>query len=118
MNAAAWQEFFTGVPQFRGDLTYLAMAGEDIAGFCVNWVQGAGLDREGWIEALGVVPARRGQGIASALLVKSLQSFQAEGLPGAALDVDAENPSGALHLYEKHGFSVARESIHFVKQLN
>jgi len=31
---------------------------------------------------------------------------------------DAQNPTGALRLYEKHGFAIARESIHFVKQLN
>jgi ribosomal protein S18 acetylase RimI-like enzyme len=73
---------------------------------------------EGWIEAIGVIPAWRGRGIASALLVKSLHSFQAEGLERAGLDVDAENPTGALGLYQKHGFRVAKESIHFVKQLN
>jgi mycothiol synthase len=117
MNATAWQEFFTGVPQFRGDLTYLAMDGDSIVGFCVNWVVGPEDAREGWIEAIGVIPSWRGRGVASALLVKSLQLFQAEGLPRAALDVDAENPTGALRLYEKHGFTIARESIHFVKKL-
>lgn len=118
MNEEAWREFFTGVPQFRGDLTYLAMEADDIVGFSVNWVAGAENAREGWIEAIGVIPAWRGRGVASALLVKSLQLFQAEGLPRAALDVDTQNPTGALSLYEKHGFQVARESIHFVKKLN
>jgi mycothiol synthase len=118
MNEATWKEFFTGVPQFRGDLTYLAMEADRIAGFCVNWVEGGENAQEGWIEAIGVVPVWRGRGIASALMVKSLQLFQAEGLPRAALDVDAENPTGALRLYEKHGFKVAKESIHFVKKLN
>jgi len=118
MNEEAWREFFTGVPQFRGDLTYLAMEADDITGFCVNWVEGGKDTQEGWIEAIGVIPAWRGRGIASALLVKSLQLFQASDLKRAALDVDAENPTGALRLYEKLGFQVARESIHFVKQLN
>ena len=118
MNQEAWREFFTGVPQFRGDLSYLAMDAEKVAGFCVNWVEGAENAREGWIEAIGVIPAWRGRGIASALMAKSLQVFQAEGLKQAALDVDAENPTGALRLYEKHGFTIARESIHFIKQLN
>lgn len=118
MNEEAWREFITGVPQFRGDLTYLAMEEKSIAGFCVNWVEQAEESQEGWIEAIGVIPAWRGQGIASALLVKSLRLFQAEGLLRVALDVDAENPSGALRLYDKHGFTVAKESIHFVKKLN
>ncbi len=118
MNEEAWRQFFTGVPQFRGDLSYLAMDAENVAGFCVNWIEEAESTREGWIEAVGVIPAWRGRGIASALMAKSLQLFQAEGLKQAALDVDAENPTGALRLYEKHGFTIARESIHFVKQLN
>jgi len=118
MNQEAWREFFTGVPQFRGDLSYLAMDAENVAGFCVNWVEGAENAREGWIEAIGVIPAWRGRGIASALMAKSLQVFQAEGLKQAALDVDAQNPTGALRLYENYGFAIARESIHFVKQLN
>ena len=118
MNEEAWREFFTGVSQFRGDLSYLVMDAENVAGFCVNWVEGAESTREGWIEAIGVIPAWRGRGIASALMAKSLHLFQAEGLEQAALDVDAENPTGALRLYEKHGFTIARESIHFVKQLN
>jgi len=118
MNEEAWRDFFTGLPQFRGDLTYLAMETDDIVGFCVNWVAGPENAQEGWIEAIGVIPAWRGRGVASALLIKSLQMFQAEGLKRAALDVDAQNPSGALRLYEKLGFQVAKESIHFVKQLN
>ena len=118
MNEEAWQQFFTGVPQFRGDLSYQAMDAENVAGFCVNWVERAENASEGWIEAIGVIPAWRGRGIASALMAKSLRLFQAEGLKQAALDVDAQNPTGALRLYEKHGFAITRESIHFVKQLN
>lgn len=118
INEEGWKEFFTGVPQFRGDLTYLAMQGDRIIGFCVNWVEIAENTGEGWIEAIGVIPDWRGRGIASALMAKSLQLFQAEGLKQAALDVDAQNPTGALRLYEKHGFTIARESIHFVKKLN
>jgi ribosomal protein S18 acetylase RimI-like enzyme len=118
MNEAAWKEFFTGVPQFRGDLSYLVLREDEIAGFCVNWVVGAENTRKGWIEAIGVIPTWRGQGIASALLVKTLQSFQAAGLKQAGLDVDAENPTGALRLYQKHGFKVGKESIHFVKNLD
>lgn len=118
MNEAAWREFFTGVPQFRGDLTCLVMDGEAILGFCVNWVQGEAQEREGWIEAIGVIPSWRGRGIASALLAKSLQMFRDEHLERAGLDVDAQNPTGALRLYEKHGFKIAKETIHFVKQLS
>jgi mycothiol synthase len=121
MNAAMWSEFFTGVPQFRGDLSLMAKAGEQVAGFCINWIVPApaasGEAHEGWVEAIGVIPAWRGRGLAAALLAESLRHFKTQGLKFAALDVDAENPTGALRLYDKHGFKTARESIHFVKLL-
>lgn len=117
MSAETWRDAFTGVPQFRGDLTYAALDQGRIVGFCVNWVGGAD-GQEGWVEAIGVVPAWRGRGVASALLAHSLRLFQAEGLARAGLDVDAENPSGAVRLYQKHGFDIARETIHYGKWLS
>jgi ribosomal protein S18 acetylase RimI-like enzyme len=127
LDPETWRGAFTGVPQFRPDLTYAVLAQDTIVGFCVNWVGGAGRSssdqasgtgREGWVEAIGVLPAWRGRGIASALLAHSLRLFQAEGLPLAGLDVDAENPTGAVRLYQKHGFQIARETIHFGKPLD
>ncbi len=129
MNMTLWQEYFTGVPQFRGDLSSLAMSGDQIVGFCVNWIVPAAVQgpapspdpspqlHEGWVEAVGVIQGWRERGVASALLANSLQQFKAEGLEYASLDVDAENPTGALRLYEKHGFAIARETVHFVKEL-
>ena len=77
-----------GVPQFRGDLTYLAMDEETIVGFCLNWVDASqhvetGV-REGWIEAVGVIPSWRGRGTASALMTKTMNAFVTEGLTQAA----------------------------------
>jgi ribosomal protein S18 acetylase RimI-like enzyme len=122
INEELWQQLFTGVPQFRSDLTYLVMAGDAIVGFCINWVDEGKNNQtgimEGWVEALGVIPAWRGRGIASALLSKSLRAFSAIGLERAALDVDTQNPTGALHLYEKVGFVAARRAIIFHKELN
>jgi ribosomal protein S18 acetylase RimI-like enzyme len=122
MNEALWGQFFTGVPQFRGDLTTLAMSGDAIAGFCLNWVDAArdaqtGV-KEGWVEAIGVVPGWRGRGVASALLSKALRDFVALGFERAALDVDTQNPTGALRLYERLGFEAYKRTILFQKQLN
>jgi ribosomal protein S18 acetylase RimI-like enzyme len=36
----------------------------------------------------------------------------------AALGVDAENPSGALHLYEKMGFQIQKKTIFYRKPMN
>jgi mycothiol synthase len=92
------------------------------SGFCLNWVDkpqnkqtGIG---EGWIEAVGTLPAWRGQGLASALLVHSMRAFIAEGLQRAGLDVDTQNPTGALRLYEKLGFTAAKRTVIFTKNLD
>jgi ribosomal protein S18 acetylase RimI-like enzyme len=109
-----WREFFTGVPQFRPELSCMALAGGEVVGFCINWVT---QPRQGWVEAVGVLPEWRGKGLASALLAHSLNAFGKAGLTRAALDVDAENPTGALRLYKKLGFEAVKEEVHFVKQL-
>jgi ribosomal protein S18 acetylase RimI-like enzyme len=51
-------------------------------------------------------------------LSKSLHAFAEYGLERAALDVDAQNPTGALRLYEKVGFGAVKRTIIFQKQLN
>lgn len=121
MTLEFWQKYFVGVPQFRSDLTYLAIDGDTIVGFCLNWVDesrnkqtGIG---EGWIEAVGTLPAWRGRGLASALLVHSMRAFAAEGLQRAGLDVDTQNPTGALRLYEKLGFESVKRSVFFTKDI-
>lgn len=52
----------------------------------------------------------RGRGLASALLADVLQAYRDAGLECAVLDVDADNPTGALGVYTKLGFEpTARE---------
>jgi ribosomal protein S18 acetylase RimI-like enzyme len=50
-------------------------------------------------------------------LSKALQDFIALDLERAALDVDAQNPTGALALYEKLGFEARKRTILFQKHL-
>jgi ribosomal protein S18 acetylase RimI-like enzyme len=52
---------------------------------------------------VGVRPRWRGRGIGEALLSHSLNVFRRRGLAAAALNVDAENITGALRLYRKVG---------------
>ena len=40
------------------------------------------------------------------------------GLEQAALDVDTQNPTGVLRLYEKLGFEAAKRTITFKKVVN
>ena len=58
------------------------------------------------------------RGIASALMARVLTSFRNEKPKHVALDVDAENPTNALRLYEKHGYEIAKQTITFRKRIN
>jgi mycothiol synthase len=63
-------------------------------------------DGEGYIGAIGVRPRGRGQGAATALLRRAFRDLAEAGFPIAKLDVDGENTTGALGLYERAGMTV------------
>ena len=62
--------------------------------------------REAYVAKVGTRREYRGRGLASALLLRSLQAYQEAGYDEASLDVDSENPTGALGVYERAGFVV------------
>jgi mycothiol synthase len=110
-----WNHEFVGDPFFRGDLSFVVLDGAEIAGYTVNYVlesdwQAAGI-REGWVGQLGVRRPWRRRGLATALLVRSMEAFRAADLEAATLGVDAENPTGALGVYERVGFRPIRRSV-------
>jgi mycothiol synthase len=110
-----WGRDFIGDPFFRSDLSFVAFDGEQIAGYAVNYViesdwEATGV-REGWVGQLGVRRPWRRRGLATALLVRSMEAFLAAGLEAATLGVDAENPTGALGVYERVGFRPIRRSV-------
>jgi mycothiol synthase len=108
VTAQDWQTFFVGRTSFRPDLTYVVMDGDEVTGFSLNGVSAEANARHqtsaGWVEVLAVRRLWRKRGVATALLCASLHAFKAEGLQRALLHVDAENLSGALHVYERVGF--------------
>jgi ribosomal protein S18 acetylase RimI-like enzyme len=63
-------------------------------------------DGEGYIGAIGVRRRGRGRGAASAMLRRALHDLAAAEFPRARLDVDGQNTTGALGLYECAGKSV------------
>lgn len=72
---------------------------------------------EGYTDLLGVRREYRGRGIASALLTDAMRRFALAGLDKASLDVDSENPTGALALYTKMGYTVINRSMAWDKEL-
>jgi mycothiol synthase len=110
-----WDRDFVGDPHFRADLSLVALAADEVAGYSVNFCSEAdwaasGL-REAWIGQLGVRRAWRGRGLATALLVRGMTAFRAAGMEAASLGVDTENQTGAVGLYERVGFVVHRRFV-------
>ena len=62
----------------------------------------------GWVLELAVLAPWRGRGIGSAMLRRSFASFAERGLPRAMLNVDSENPTGAVGVYERVGMRAVR----------
>ncbi len=66
---------------------------------------------EGYTELLGVRRSWRGRRIAAVLLVDAMRRFKAAGMDFASLDVDTENPTGALGIYERMGYRPTHRSL-------
>lgn len=114
-SAADWHALTRGFGA-RPDLSFIAVDDHDcVIGHCLNHRYRADDDllgrSDGWIESLGTLPARRGTGIASALIAHSLHAFARAGLTHASIEVDSENPSGAARLYRQLGFALRQRAI-------
>jgi ribosomal protein S18 acetylase RimI-like enzyme len=70
----------------------------------------------GWISQVGVVPAWRGKGLASALIIETLKHFKADGFKEVALHVNVNNPR-AIHLYSQLGFEYRLKRARYVKEI-
>jgi len=121
MTKEVWDQQTTKSDSFRPDLTLLAFAGDQLVGVSVNRVFAednarAGI-QEGWIGSLGVLKEWRGQGLASALLCESMRRFTADGRQAAGLNVDTENYTGAVALYEGLGFTTIEKLISWFKEV-
>jgi mycothiol synthase len=118
------EEDFAGwfsIPEIDTSMWRVAWDGDEVAGSVMNFVfpeenQKLGVSR-GWLAHISVRRPWRRRGLAGALIVDSLRLLRDRGLSEAALGVDAENPSGALHLYESLGFRRFRRGIAFRKAL-
>lgn len=73
---------------------------------------------EGYTELLGVRRQWRGRGLAGALLAAAMTAFTEAGLDYATLDVDSENPTGALGVYERMGYVAVNRSMAWDKSLS
>jgi mycothiol synthase len=98
------------------------MEKNEVAGMVLNFVnreQNQELGRKrGYTEGISVRRPYRKMGIARALIAMSLHLHKSLGMTEAALGVDAQNPTGALKLYQGMGFEVERESRTYRKAIS
>ena len=102
-------------PNWRPDLFVVAWEGDEVVAGVVNTIY-ADENRElgvrhGWLDSVFTRRAWRRRGLAHGLIARSLHVLAAEGMDTAMLGVDADNPSGALRLYESFGFAVAERAM-------
>jgi len=109
-------------PQFRLELSLIALApGGTFAAFCDGYLASQN-DRHnghncGLINALGTRRGFRNRGLARAMVHAVMQRLKAEGMDTVRLYVDAQNPLGALRLYESLGFRKVSTQIAYLKQI-
>jgi len=112
-DAEMWHTWVSGHRALRPAQSLLARAADGALAAYVQTdehdaVRQATGRREAFVAKVGVVPEHRRRGLASTLLRTAMVRHAAAGYDRAALDVDSENPTGALGIYEAAGFTVER----------
>jgi mycothiol synthase len=119
-SEADFEWWFTR-PSLDTTLWQVAWAGQDVAGSILTSVYPEENEKLGvkraWLDHISVRRPWRRRGLASALIASSLQLLRERGLEQAALGVDAENPSGAVRVYERMGFRRHKTGIAYRRKL-
>jgi mycothiol synthase len=112
-SEAMWRQWVTGSRSFRPEVS-VVLVERDRPDHVVSYVQSNEYDayqeqtgrREAFVAKVGTRREHRGRGLAGLLLRHVLREYHAAGYDEAALDVDSENPTGALGIYRRAGFEV------------
>ena len=108
-------------PDLDISLWRVAWAGDEVAGVSVNSIYTEENERlgikVGWLDQVSVRRPWRRMGVGAAVIAASLHAFRDSGMVEASLGVDAENPTGALALYERLGFTRHRSFRVYRKRL-
>ena len=109
-------------PDLDTSLWKVAWDGDQVAGGIMTTVwkeenEALGVKR-GWLESVFTRRPWRRRGLARALIGATLVELHERGIEEAMLGVDAENPTGALALYEGLGFEVKVRTKRYRKPLD
>ena len=103
--------------RFDPSLWFLAVEGEEIAGFALCSGEIAGDEARSELDPFGVRKPWRRRGLGLALLRHSFLELFERGKEAVELDMDSENLTGALRLYERAGMRVIRQQAVYEKEL-
>jgi mycothiol synthase len=116
-----WFEEWKVSPTFQPELWQVAWQGEEVAGMVLNYIDAKENEayerRRGYTEDICVRRPWRRRGLARSLIARSLRLLKAQGMNEAALGVDADNPHGALRLYQSMGFRTIKQYTILRKRL-
>jgi GNAT superfamily N-acetyltransferase len=109
-------------PDLDTSLWKVAWDGDQVAGGIMTTVwreenEALGVNRA-WLESVFTRRPWRRRGLARALIGATLVELRGRGIEEAMLGVDAENPTGALALYEGLGFEVKVRTKRYRKPLD
>lgn len=77
-------------------------------GEVVGVAMGRTIEGDGWVDVIGVRAGWRRRGIARALLLRVFAGLAEMGAASVTLNVDAQNTTGATHVYETAGMRIRR----------
>jgi len=101
----------------RLDLWFAAEADGAIVGVALCEAERTGTRGLGWLETLAVRRSWRRRGLGRALLFHSFRELRALGRTAVGLSVAAENPTGAVRLYESVGMRPVSRRVLYEKRL-
>jgi mycothiol synthase len=119
-----WRQWVSGSHTFRPDVSFVVLD-TSRPGHVAAYLQTSEYDahrqatgqREAYVGKVGTRREYRGRGLAGMLLRRALLAYRDAGYDTASLDVDSENPTGALGLYRRAGFEVVRRWTDYTLRL-
>lgn len=123
IDAEAWALDVVGGDKFRPDWSFMAL--ESSTDRVVGYLMSGAYDQdwepqgytEGWTDLVAVRREWRGRGVAGALLTAAMRAYAAGGMQYAGLDVDTDNPTGALGTYTRLGYEQMQNSVLLTKEI-
>lgn len=111
-----WKNFRL-MDEWDDNLVLIAEASSEAVGVIVGIRSQGAITDAGFIGSLAVVRPWRGKGLARALLTMAFDRYHRRGMRAVALDVDADNLTGATRLYDSVGMEPVRSETAYLIEI-